>query len=29
VILVAADGWDTFRGMLTGWSTRLKGAHRG
>jgi thiosulfate reductase cytochrome b subunit len=26
VILVAADGWDTFRGMVTGWSTRLKQA---
>ncbi len=26
VILVAADGFDTFRSMLTGWSTRLKGA---
>jgi len=26
VILVAADGWDTFRSMVTGWSTRLKGA---
>jgi thiosulfate reductase cytochrome b subunit len=26
VILVIADGWDTFRGMVTGWSTRLKGA---
>jgi len=25
VILVIADGWDTFRGMVTGWSTRLKG----
>jgi thiosulfate reductase cytochrome b subunit len=29
VILVAADGWDTFRSMVTGWSTRLRGAHRG
>ena len=26
VILVAADGFDTFRSMITGWSTRLKGA---
>ena len=26
VILVAADGWDTFRSMVTGWSLRLKGA---
>lgn len=26
VILVAADGFDTFRSMVTGWSTRLKGA---
>jgi thiosulfate reductase cytochrome b subunit len=24
VILVAADGWDTFRGMVTGWSVRVK-----
>ena len=29
VILVAADGFDTFRSMITGWSTRLKGAHHG
>jgi thiosulfate reductase cytochrome b subunit len=29
VILVAADGWDTFRSMVTGWSTRLKGAPHG
>lgn len=29
VILVAADGWDTFRGMVTGWSLRVKGAHHG
>jgi thiosulfate reductase cytochrome b subunit len=29
VILVAADGWDTFRSMVTGWSTRLKGAVHG
>jgi thiosulfate reductase cytochrome b subunit len=26
VILAIADGWDTLRGMVTGWSTRLKGA---
>jgi len=26
VILVIADGWDTFRSMVTGWSTRLKQA---
>jgi thiosulfate reductase cytochrome b subunit len=25
VVLVAADGWDTFRSMVTGWSTRVKG----
>ena len=25
VILVIADGWDTFRSMVTGWSVRLKG----
>jgi thiosulfate reductase cytochrome b subunit len=24
VILVIADGWDTFRSMVTGWSARLK-----
>lgn len=29
VILVAADGWDTFRGMVTGWSTRLKEPRHG
>jgi len=29
VILVAADGWDTFRSMVTGWSTRLKSAIHG
>jgi thiosulfate reductase cytochrome b subunit len=27
MILVAADGFDTFRSMITGWSTRVKGAH--
>jgi thiosulfate reductase cytochrome b subunit len=26
VILAIADGWDTLRGMVTGWSTRVKGA---
>jgi thiosulfate reductase cytochrome b subunit len=26
VLLVAADGWDTFRSMVTGWSSRVKGA---
>jgi thiosulfate reductase cytochrome b subunit len=26
VVLSIADGWDTLRGMVTGWSTRLKGA---
>ena len=25
VILVIADGWDTFRSMVVGWSTRVKG----
>jgi thiosulfate reductase cytochrome b subunit len=23
VVLVIADGWDTLRSMITGWSTRL------
>lgn len=27
VVLVAADGWDTFRSMVTGWSERLGGPH--
>jgi thiosulfate reductase cytochrome b subunit len=27
VVLVAADGWDTFRSMITGWSERLGGTH--
>lgn len=27
VILVIADGWDTFRSMVTGWSKRAGGAH--
>lgn len=25
VVLVIADGWDTFRSMVTGWSVRLRG----
>ena len=25
VVLVIADGWDTFRSMITGWSRRVKG----
>ena len=25
VILVIADGWDTFRSMVVGWSVRVKG----
>jgi len=29
VILVAADGWDTFRSMVTGWSARVRGAGAG
>jgi thiosulfate reductase cytochrome b subunit len=24
VILVAADGWDTFRSMVVGWSVRVR-----
>jgi len=24
VILVVADGWDTLRSMIVGWSTRVK-----
>jgi thiosulfate reductase cytochrome b subunit len=27
VILVIADGWDTFRSMITGWSERVKEPH--
>ena len=27
VVLVFADGWDTFRSMITGWSRRLRGDH--
>ena len=27
VILVIADGWDTFRSMVVGWSTRVKDEH--
>lgn len=26
VVLVIADGWDTFRSMIVGWSTRVRGA---
>jgi len=26
VVLVIADGWDTFRAMVVGWSARVKGA---
>jgi thiosulfate reductase cytochrome b subunit len=26
VVLVTVDGWDTFRSMVVGWSTRVKGA---
>ena len=26
VLLVIADGWDTFRSMVTGWSARVKAA---
>jgi thiosulfate reductase cytochrome b subunit len=29
VILVIADGWDTFRSMVVGWSVRLKETHHG
>ena len=29
VILVIADGWDTFRSMVVGWSTRRKGPTHG
>ncbi len=29
VILVIADGWDTFRSMVTGWSKRVKEDHHG
>jgi thiosulfate reductase cytochrome b subunit len=27
VVLVFADGWDTFRSMIVGWSERLKEPH--
>lgn len=27
VVLVIADGWDTFRSMVTGWSERLRESH--
>ena len=29
VILVAADGWDTFRSMVVGWSARVRGGEHG
>ena len=29
VILVIADGWDTFRSMIVGWSARVKEGDRG
>jgi thiosulfate reductase cytochrome b subunit len=29
VILVIADGWDTFRSMITGWSERIVAARGG
>ncbi len=29
VVMVIADGWDTFRSMVTGWSTRVKNARHG
>jgi len=28
VILVIVDGWDTFRSMVTGWSTRVREEER-
>jgi thiosulfate reductase cytochrome b subunit len=28
VILVIVDGWDTFRSMVTGWSTRVRKEER-
>ena len=27
VVLVIADGWDTFRSMVTGWSLRTRRDH--
>jgi thiosulfate reductase cytochrome b subunit len=27
VILVIADGWDTFRSMVVGWSARVRRSH--
>ena len=27
VVLVFADGWDTFRSMIVGWSERVRGSH--
>ncbi len=29
VVLVAADGWDTFRSMVVGWSGRIRGGEHG
>jgi thiosulfate reductase cytochrome b subunit len=29
VILVFADGWDTLRSMVTGWSKRMRGTTDG
>ena len=29
VVLVIADGWDTFRSMVTGWSARIRGEEHG
>ena len=29
VVLVAVDGWDTFRSMITGWSKRIGGSGHG
>ena len=29
VALVIADGWDTFRSMVVGWSTRVRGEEHG
>ena len=29
VVLVVADGWDTFRSMVVGWSTRVRGEEHG
>jgi len=29
VVLVIADGWDTCRSMIVGWSTRIRGSGDG